>query len=187
MSFSTKSNWCFHLYLLHLYVDQDLMCAYLWSLTLGLVDCLCDFGMDHIQILSFSTMFGRTSGLTDMYSNALAFINTFHFIVPSMFCNLWLLVYSSNQKQETTCVFRINIQKHFCLFIYYKDRDFINMMFGTYCQLSIGFLFYLDFYILWSSFFFWNLCFVMLFNININSIIVLPFFEIFFVFDKIVC
>lgn len=134
-----------------------------------------------------STMFGRTSGLTDMYSNALAFINTFHFIVPSMFCNLWLLVYSSNQKQETTCIFRINIQKHFCLFIYYKDRDFINMMFGTDCQLSIGFLFYLDFYILWSSFFFWNLCFVMLFNININSIIVLPFFEIFFVFDKIVC
>lgn len=54
MSISTNSGWCFHLYLLHLYVDSDLMYAYLWSLTFKgwLIVCVISVRTVHIQYLS---------------------------------------------------------------------------------------------------------------------------------------
>lgn len=51
-----KSNRCLHLYLQHLYIDQDLMYPICDHWHSGF-DLPCDFGMDHLQMLWFLLMF----------------------------------------------------------------------------------------------------------------------------------
>lgn len=65
-----------------------------------------------------------------------------------------------------------------------------DMVFGTDCQLSIEFLFYLEYLYFMNQFFLKSLfCYVnqIEYKYIIYSIIVLPFFEKFFVFDEVVC